>query len=202
MAPQLPNSPCTNGRLREKHRCIVMRMDEDSSAYWESFKRVECTNWEYRRVRATHQLWRTEWNQYTPPTTLLCRGYNKACSILWTNYMLCDIFVPSGTPAINNGYQHNLNMMPTCHQWGLVVFCSIKNKWLKIKHSRSQPHVPGAMSCKQNDLKMQSKSHHRICKRSLKSHSPHCHDIHHGGDLSWIRNGEKQGIKTGIVWFA
>ena len=28
----------------------------DSSAYSESFKRVECTNWEYCRVRATHQL--------------------------------------------------------------------------------------------------------------------------------------------------
>ena len=46
----------TDGRLREKHKCIVMRMDEDSSAYSESFKRVEFTNWEYRRVRATHQL--------------------------------------------------------------------------------------------------------------------------------------------------
>ena len=33
-----------------------MRIGEDSSAYSESFKRVECTNWEYRRVRATHQL--------------------------------------------------------------------------------------------------------------------------------------------------
>ena len=49
----------THGRtdvLWEKHKCIVMRIDEDSSAYSESFKRVECTNWEYRRVRATHQL--------------------------------------------------------------------------------------------------------------------------------------------------
>ena len=27
-----------------------MRIDEDSSADSESFKRVECTNWEYRRV--------------------------------------------------------------------------------------------------------------------------------------------------------
>ena len=34
----------TDGRLREKHKCIVMRIDEDSSAYSESFKRVECTN--------------------------------------------------------------------------------------------------------------------------------------------------------------
>ena len=47
--PQLINKPCTNGRLREKHNCIVMRIDEDSSACSESFKRVECTNWEYRR---------------------------------------------------------------------------------------------------------------------------------------------------------
>ena len=30
----------TDGRLREKHNCIVMRIDEDSSAYSESFKRV------------------------------------------------------------------------------------------------------------------------------------------------------------------
>ena len=44
------------GRLRDKHKCIVMRIDEDSSAYSESFKRVECTNWEYRRVWATHKL--------------------------------------------------------------------------------------------------------------------------------------------------
>ena len=39
--------PYVNGRtdvLREKHKCIVMRIDEDSSAYSESFKRVECTN--------------------------------------------------------------------------------------------------------------------------------------------------------------
>ena len=28
----------TDGRLREKHNCIVMRIDEDSSAYSESFK--------------------------------------------------------------------------------------------------------------------------------------------------------------------
>ena len=49
------NKPCTNGRLRVKHNCIVMRIDEDSSAYSESFKRVECTNWEYRRVRADGQ---------------------------------------------------------------------------------------------------------------------------------------------------
>ena len=46
----------THGRLREKHKCIVMRRDEDYSAYSESVKRVECTNWEYRRVRVTHQL--------------------------------------------------------------------------------------------------------------------------------------------------
>ena len=52
--PQLTNKPCTNGHLREKHNCIMMRIDEDSSAYSESFKRVECTNWEYRRVRVTH----------------------------------------------------------------------------------------------------------------------------------------------------
>ena len=50
VAPQLTNKPCTNGRLREKHKCIVMRIDEDSSAYSESFKRVECTNWEYHRA--------------------------------------------------------------------------------------------------------------------------------------------------------
>ena len=31
--------------------------DEDSSAYSESFKSVECTNWEYRRVRVTHHRW-------------------------------------------------------------------------------------------------------------------------------------------------
>ena len=46
--PQLTNKLCTNGRLREKHHCIVMRIDEDSSAYSKSLKRVECTNWEYR----------------------------------------------------------------------------------------------------------------------------------------------------------
>ena len=46
----------TDGRLREKHKCIVMKIDEDSFAFLESFKRVECTNWEYRRVRVTHQL--------------------------------------------------------------------------------------------------------------------------------------------------
>ena len=34
----------TDGRLREKHKCIVMKIDEDSSAYSESFKRVEYTN--------------------------------------------------------------------------------------------------------------------------------------------------------------
>ena len=39
----------TDGHLREKHNCIVMIIDEDSSAYSESFKRVECANWEYRR---------------------------------------------------------------------------------------------------------------------------------------------------------
>ena len=42
--PQLTNKPCTNRRLREKHNCIVMKIDEDSSAYSESFKRVECTD--------------------------------------------------------------------------------------------------------------------------------------------------------------
>ena len=46
--------------LKEKHSRIVMRIDEDSSDYSESFKRVECTffstNWEYHRVRVTHQL--------------------------------------------------------------------------------------------------------------------------------------------------
>ena len=31
----------------------MMRIDEDSSAYSESFKRVECTNWTYRKVRVT-----------------------------------------------------------------------------------------------------------------------------------------------------
>ena len=54
MVPQLTNKPYTNGRLREKHKCVVIRIDEDSSAHSESFKRVECTNWEYRTVRATH----------------------------------------------------------------------------------------------------------------------------------------------------
>ena len=39
VAPQLTNKPCTNGGLREKHKCIVMRIDEDYSAYSESFKR-------------------------------------------------------------------------------------------------------------------------------------------------------------------
>ena len=48
--------PQTDGHLREKHKRIAMRIDGNSSAYSESFKRVECTNWEYRRVRATHQL--------------------------------------------------------------------------------------------------------------------------------------------------
>ena len=56
VVPQLTNKPCMNGRLREKHKCIVMRIDEDSFAYSESFKRVECTNWEFHRVRVTHQL--------------------------------------------------------------------------------------------------------------------------------------------------
>ena len=46
----------TDGHLRDKHKSIVMRIDEDSSAYSESFKRVECTNWEYHRVRVIHQL--------------------------------------------------------------------------------------------------------------------------------------------------
>ena len=36
-----------------KHNCIVMRIDDDSSAHSESFTRMECTNWDYRRVRVT-----------------------------------------------------------------------------------------------------------------------------------------------------
>ena len=48
--PQLTNKPCTNGRLREKHNCIVMRIDEDSYAYSELFKRVERTNWQTDRL--------------------------------------------------------------------------------------------------------------------------------------------------------
>ena len=36
-----------------KHNCIVMMIDDDSSAYSESFTRVECTSREDRRVRAT-----------------------------------------------------------------------------------------------------------------------------------------------------
>ena len=62
--PQLTNKPCTNGCLREKHNCTVMRIDEDSSAYSESFKRVERTNWDYRMDGRTDR-W-TRWNQYTP----------------------------------------------------------------------------------------------------------------------------------------
>ena len=31
----------TDGSVGEKHKCIVMRIDEDSSAYSESFKRVD-----------------------------------------------------------------------------------------------------------------------------------------------------------------
>ena len=42
--------------ILEKTQMYCDRIDEDSSAYSESFKRVESTNWEYRRVRATHQL--------------------------------------------------------------------------------------------------------------------------------------------------
>ena len=56
MGPDRQTDGQTDGRLIEKHNCIVMRIDKDSSAYSESFKRVECTNWEYRRVRVTHQL--------------------------------------------------------------------------------------------------------------------------------------------------
>ena len=41
VAPQLTNKPCTNGHIREKHKCVVIRIDEDFSAYSELFKRVE-----------------------------------------------------------------------------------------------------------------------------------------------------------------
>ena len=52
-----------DGRLREKHKCIVVRIDEDSSSYSESFKRVECTNWEYCRSRVSYDRvpsWETQ----------------------------------------------------------------------------------------------------------------------------------------------
>ena len=60
----------TDWHLREKHNCIVMRIDEDSSAYSESFKRMECTNWD----TDGRTDGRTTWNQYTPLSTSLKRG--------------------------------------------------------------------------------------------------------------------------------
>ena len=57
--PPPPPPPCYRADtgcqidVLEKHKCIVMRIDEDSSAYSESFKRVECTNWAYHRVTVT-----------------------------------------------------------------------------------------------------------------------------------------------------
>ena len=42
--------------LEKKHNRIVMKKDDDSSAYSESFEIVESTNWKYRMVRVTHQL--------------------------------------------------------------------------------------------------------------------------------------------------
>ena len=95
--PQLTNKPCTNGRLGEKHNCIVMRIDEDSSAYSESFTRVECTNWEYRRVRVTHQLpvpqmennGRTRWNLLclsVRPSVCPSVNFVEARSIVTSHY--------------------------------------------------------------------------------------------------------------------
>ena len=53
-----PKAPQTNKQTNArtdifKHNCIVMMIDDDSSAYSESFTRVECTSREDRRVRAT-----------------------------------------------------------------------------------------------------------------------------------------------------
>ena len=41
VASQLTNKPCTNGRLREIHKCIVMRIDEDSYAYSQTDGRMD-----------------------------------------------------------------------------------------------------------------------------------------------------------------
>ena len=49
--PQLTNKPCTNERRRDKHNCIVMRIDEDSSAYSESFKSRRTDGRTDRRTR-------------------------------------------------------------------------------------------------------------------------------------------------------
>ena len=66
--PQLTNKPCTNGRLRDKHNCIVTRIYEDSSAYSESFK----SGVYQLGVPQTDR--RTRWNQYTPLSTSLKQG--------------------------------------------------------------------------------------------------------------------------------
>ena len=83
----------TDGRLREKHKCIVMRIDEDSSAYSESFKKVECTNWRmnWRMDGQTDGQGETS---IPPLSTSLKRGYKNEqlrpclCNILLT-YNIC-----------------------------------------------------------------------------------------------------------------
>ena len=68
----------TDGHLREKHNCIVMRIDEDSSAYSKSFKRVECTR------QTENTIHRAAWSQLK--TAYLCtslllfnQGSNVVC---------------------------------------------------------------------------------------------------------------------------
>ena len=69
------------------------------SAYSESFKKVECTNWEYRRDRATHQLTNNPGsNRWTQSfTELLGRSWKK-------KYIYCiwpiPIFRPNWTKCI------------------------------------------------------------------------------------------------------
>ena len=57
VAPRLTNKPCPNGRLREKHKCVVIRINEDSNCFLRDGRMQATTipegqNWP--RVKSLH----------------------------------------------------------------------------------------------------------------------------------------------------